>query len=37
LTRSALAEMRTLLLELRPTALTRAPLHELLDHLTTST
>ncbi|HEU4324597.1 MAG TPA: histidine kinase [Roseiflexaceae bacterium] len=33
LTRSALAEMRTLLLELRPTALAQAPLRELLEHL----
>jgi ligand-binding sensor domain-containing protein/signal transduction histidine kinase len=37
LTRSALAEMRTLLVELRPAALTRAPLHELLDYLITAT
>lgn len=36
LTRSALAEMRTLLVELRPAALTRAPLHELLDYLITA-
>jgi ligand-binding sensor domain-containing protein/signal transduction histidine kinase len=36
LTRSALAEMRTLLVELRPAALARAPLHELLDHLITA-
>ncbi|MBN1138976.1 MAG: PAS domain-containing protein [Anaerolineae bacterium] len=34
LTRGALAEMRTLLLELRPTALTERPLGELLRHLT---
>jgi signal transduction histidine kinase len=33
LTRSALAEMRTLLLELRPAALTEKPLSELLCHL----
>jgi signal transduction histidine kinase len=33
LTRSALAEMRTLLLELRPAALTEKPLGELLCHL----
>jgi signal transduction histidine kinase len=33
LTRSALAEMRTLLLELRPAALTEKPLGELLGHL----
>lgn len=33
LTRGALAEMRTLLLELRPTALTERPLGELLRHL----
>lgn len=33
LTRGALAEMRTLLVELRPAALTRAPLRELLGHL----
>ena len=33
LTRGAVAEMRTLLLELRPLALEEAPLHELLDHL----
>lgn len=37
LTRGALAEMRTLLVELRPTTLTRAPLHELLPHLATMT
>ena len=36
LTRSALAEMRTLLVELRPAALARAPLHELLDYLITA-
>jgi PAS domain S-box-containing protein len=34
LTRGALAEMRTLLLELRPGALTEKPLGELLGHLT---
>jgi signal transduction histidine kinase len=34
LTRGALAEMRTLLLELRPAALTEAKLNELLRHLT---
>jgi signal transduction histidine kinase len=34
LTRGALAEMRTLLLELRPAALTEAKLSELLRHLT---
>lgn len=34
LTRGALAEMRTLLLELRPSALTEARLDELLRHLT---
>jgi signal transduction histidine kinase len=34
LTRGALAEMRTLLLELRPAALTEKPLGELLCHLT---
>ncbi len=34
LTRGALAEMRTLLLELRPAALTEKPLGELLGHLT---
>lgn len=34
LTRGALAEMRTLLLELRPAALTERPLGELLSHLT---
>jgi signal transduction histidine kinase len=34
LTRGALAEMRTLLLELRPSALTEVPLAELLRHLT---
>jgi signal transduction histidine kinase/DNA-binding NarL/FixJ family response regulator len=34
LTRGALAEMRTLLLELRPAALTEKPLRELLRHLT---
>lgn len=33
LTRGALAEMRTLLLELRPTALTNVPLNELLQQL----
>ncbi|MEM7338293.1 MAG: histidine kinase [Actinomycetota bacterium] len=33
LTRGALAEMRTLLLELRPQAMEEARLHELLDHL----
>ncbi len=33
LTRGALAEMRTLLLELRPTALVQIPLHELLRQL----
>ncbi len=33
LTRSALAEMRTLLLELRPTALAQASLRDLLEHL----
>ena len=33
LTRGALAEMRTLLVELRPTALTEKPLGELLGHL----
>ncbi len=36
LTHSALAEMRTLLVELRPSALVRAPLHELLEHLATA-
>ena len=34
LARGALAEMRTLLLELRPAALTEANLDELLRHLT---
>jgi signal transduction histidine kinase len=34
LTRGALAEMRTLLVELRPAALTEKPLGELLRHLT---
>lgn len=34
LTRGALAEMRTMLLELRPAALTEKPLGELLRHLT---
>jgi signal transduction histidine kinase len=34
LTRGALAEMRTLLVELRPTALTEKPLGEVLGHLT---
>ena len=33
LTRGAVAEMRTLLLELRPRALEEAPLHELLEQL----
>ena len=37
LTRSALAEMRTLLLELRPTALVEGRLHELLSQLTEAT
>jgi signal transduction histidine kinase len=36
LSRGALAEMRTLLLELRPTALTEADLHELLRQLGTA-
>ncbi|MEM7273670.1 MAG: PAS domain-containing protein [Actinomycetota bacterium] len=35
LTRGAVAEMRTLLLELRPRALEEAPLHELLNQLIT--
>ncbi|MBE0687024.1 MAG: PAS domain S-box protein [Anaerolineaceae bacterium] len=34
LTRGALAEMRTLLMELRPDALAEAELHDLLQHLT---
>jgi PAS domain S-box-containing protein len=34
MTRSALAEMRTLLIELRPATITNAPLHELLPYLT---
>lgn len=34
LTQGALAEMRTLLLELRPAGLTEKPLGEILDHLT---
>ena len=37
LTRGALAEMRTLLLELRPAALTEAPLGNLLKHLAEAT
>jgi PAS domain S-box-containing protein len=37
LTRNALAEMRTLLLELRPTALVQGRLHELLGQLTEAT
>lgn len=37
LTRGALAEMRTLLLELRPAALTEAPLANLLKHLAEAT
>lgn len=37
LTRGALAEMRTLLLELRPAALTEAPLGNLLRHLVEAT
>ena len=37
MTRGALAEMRTLLLELRPSALTEAPLGDLLRHLTEAT
>jgi signal transduction histidine kinase len=37
LTGGALAEMRALLLELRPDALVRAPLHELLETLAAST
>ena len=36
LTQGALAEMRTLLLELRPAALTEKPLGELLSHLATA-
>jgi len=36
LTRAALAEMRVLLLELRPQTLTREPLHKLVDQLVTS-
>ncbi|HEU4322960.1 MAG TPA: two-component regulator propeller domain-containing protein [Roseiflexaceae bacterium] len=36
LTHSALAEMRTLLVELRPSALARAPLNELLEYLVTA-
>jgi PAS domain S-box-containing protein len=34
LTRGALAEMRTMLLELRPTAVAKTPLHDLLGQLT---
>jgi len=37
LTRGALAEMRTMLVELRPSALTEKPLGELLRHLTEAT
>ena len=37
LTRGALAEMRMLLLELRPTSLRTTSLHELLDHLAEAT
>ena len=37
LTRGALAEMRTMLVELRPTALTKTPLGELLTQLTEAT
>jgi PAS domain S-box-containing protein len=37
LTRGALAEMRTLLVELRPAALTEKPMDELLRHLTEAT
>ena len=36
LTRGALAEMRTLVLELRPAELSEAPLHELLEGLVTA-
>jgi PAS domain S-box-containing protein len=36
LTRGALAEMRTLMLELRPAELTEAPLHELIEQLITA-
>jgi len=37
LTRGALAEMRTLLLEMRPAALAQTPLHDLLRHLADAT
>jgi signal transduction histidine kinase len=37
LTRGALAEMRTLLLEMRPDALAQTPLHDLLRHLANAT
>ncbi len=37
LTRGALAEMRTLLLEMRPAALAQTPLHDLLRHLVDAT
>ena len=37
LTRGALAEMRTLLLEMRPDALAQTPLHDLLRHLLDAT
>ena len=37
LTRGALAEMRTLLLEMRPAALAQSPLHDLLRHLVDAT
>jgi signal transduction histidine kinase/PAS domain-containing protein len=37
LTRGALAEMRTMLLELRPAAMVKTPLHELLAQLTEAT
>ena len=37
LTRGALAEMRTLLLEMRPAALAQTPLHDLLQHLVDAT
>jgi signal transduction histidine kinase len=37
LTRGALAEMRTLLLEMRPGALAQTPLHDLLRHLVDAT
>ena len=37
LTRGALAEMRTLLLEMRPAALAQTPLHDLLQHLVNAT